>query len=308
MIYMDSQYVIGVALGLLGGVLTQAGQLLQKKAVNDIFHAGQERYFRRLIRHPVWLAGLIFGIGGGGIAYVISQSLIGPALVPGLMAIGLIVLAIGSVKLNHESLTPSEIAAIFIMIIGIFFIGFSRLTITTPQVKAALTDARALFRIGTFTGAYFLFFFGARWLAMTLRVYRGVFMAFGNGFLFAQTDFWVNPLIAVILTVLGGKGTPSQVVIFILSSLILSTCGAVVTWQNQLAFRYGQASNIIPVMHVPIQISPIIVYFLVFRLIAPSSSSITFVLVGVFLTIVGGFLLGRRKETFSGENVTEINA
>jgi len=303
---MNSIYVIGVIVGLFGGILTQAGQLVQKKAANDIFRASHEKYLRRLIRHPLWLAGLIFGIGGGGIAYVIAQSLIGPALVPGLMAIGLIVLAIGSVKMNQEQLNPSEITAIFIMIIGIFFIGLSGLAISSAQVRAALADSSTLIRIASFTGAYFVLFLFARLLVLSIKAYSGVFIALGNGFLFAQSDFWVNPLIAVILIVLGGKGTSTQVIIFVAASIILSTCGAVVTWQNQMAFRYSQASNIIPVMHVPIQISPIIVYFLVFGLPAPTRASMFYALMGVALTITAGFLLGRRKEVLAEENPSEI--
>ena len=47
--------------------------------------------------------------------------------------------------------------------------------------------------------------------------------------------------------------------------LILAFTASVITWQNQIAFKYAQASNIIPVAQVPIQISPILVYFLIFR-------------------------------------------
>ena len=59
-------------------------------------------FMRRLFRNRTWVLGVIFGLGGGTAAYMIAQSMIGPALTPGLMASGLIVLAIGSVRINHE--------------------------------------------------------------------------------------------------------------------------------------------------------------------------------------------------------------
>ncbi len=303
---MTPSYVAGVILGLVGGILTQSGLLLQKKAVNDIYGAGHERYLRRLIRNPTWLAGSIFGLGGGGIAYVISQSLIGPALVPGLMAIGLIVLAVGSVKLNHESLNTGEIIAIPIMILGVFFIGLSGLQITSDQVRSALANSNSLMRITAFTCIYFVLFFVSRRFILIIKSHRSTFIALANGFLFAQSDFWVNPLIAVIFIVLGGKGTLTQVILFVVASIILTTCGAVVTWQNQMAFRYGQASNIVPITHVPIQISPIIVYFVVFGLPAPTTISKYSVLAGVALTIAAGFLLGRRGEVLADQGNLEI--
>jgi len=293
---MTSNYLIGVALGLIGGILTQAGQLLLKKAVNEVRRAGSERYLRRLIRHPVWLSGFVFGLGGGGVAYILSQSIIGPALVPGLMAFGLIVLAVGSVKMNHEELNAGEISGIFLMILGVFLLGLSGLEITSVQVKAALADKPVLLRITFFTGSFFILFLITRSLIFQIKNRRGIFIALANGFLFALMDFLVNPLIAVIFIVLSGKGTGLQNVIFIFASLILTTSAVFTTWQTQLAFRVGQASNIVPVAQVPIQISPIVVYFFVFGLSAPRETSFLYILSGTILTMIAGFLLGRRQE------------
>ncbi len=293
---MITHYLIGVALGLIGGILTQGGQLLLKKAINEVRKSGYEKYFRRLLRHPVWLSGFIFGVGGGTVAYILAQSLIGPALVPGLMAFGLIVLAVGSVKMNHEDLNTSEMVGIVLMIIGVFLLGLSGLQITSVQVKAALVDVESLLRIAFFTTFFLLLFLISRSLVVRIKNRRGIFIALANGFLSCLTDFWVNPLIAVIFLVLGGKGTTLQVVIFILACMILISTGFFITWQNQLAFSYGQASNIVPVAQVPIQISPIVVYFFVFGLSAPHVASTFLIITGTILTIISGFLLGRRQE------------
>ena len=100
---MTLNYILGVALGILGGILTQFGQLLEKQAVNQVrIDSAEDDFMRRLFRNRTWVSGVIFGLGGGTAAYMMAQSMIGPALTPGLMASGLIVLAIGSVQINHE--------------------------------------------------------------------------------------------------------------------------------------------------------------------------------------------------------------
>jgi hypothetical protein len=82
-----------------------------------------------------------------------------------------------------------------------------------------------------------------------------------------------------------------------MASIILVFTASVITWQNQIAFKYAQASNIIPVAQIPIQISPIIVYFFIFALTPPHTISIYLILSGTLLTIIAGLLLGRRPET-----------
>ena len=87
---MNFHYLTGVALGILGGFLTQGGQLLEKKAVNQVRQDRPAKGFMRsLFRNPVWLVGFFVGLGLGTAAYMLAQSMIGPALVPGLMASGL---------------------------------------------------------------------------------------------------------------------------------------------------------------------------------------------------------------------------
>ena len=119
----------------------------------------------------------------------------------------------------------------------------------------------------------------------------------GNGFLACLSDFWINPLLALIVLVLAGKGTNFQTFFFIMSAAILAFTASVITWQNQIAIKYAQASNIIPVAQVPIQICPVLVYFFIFALTAPHTISVFLILTGTILTIVAGFLLGRRPET-----------
>jgi len=294
---MDLHYLTGVAFGVFGGILTQFGQLLEKRAVNEFRKDSQENgFFRRLVKSPIWVSGVIFGLGGGTVAYMLAQSMIGPALTPGLMASGLIILAVGSVRMNHETLNTSEIIGIGLMILGIFFLGLSGLAINSTQVRTTLASRAALQRIAVFTASFFLLSLITRSLSPRIKNRKGMLIALANGFLSCLSDFWINPLLALVLIVLGGHSTPTQFIIFTIAALILMSCATVITWQNQLAFKYAQASNVVPVAQVPIQIAPILVYFFIFALTPPSSISVFYILTGTILTIVAGFLLGRRQE------------
>jgi drug/metabolite transporter (DMT)-like permease len=251
---------------------------------------------RRLMRNPVWVTGFVFGLGGGTAAYMLAQSMIGPALTPGLMAGGLVVLAVGSVRMNQETLNASEITGIGLMMVGILCLGLSGLGINSKQVQATLADRHALIRIALFTLSLFFMSLTSRSLAERIQYRKGLLIALTNGFLACLSDFWINPLLALIVIVLGGRGTVTQNVIFAFAALTLIGTATTITWQNQIAFKYAQASNVVPVGQVPIQIAPVLVYFYIFALAPPNALAIFYILAGTVLTIVSGFLLGRRQE------------
>jgi drug/metabolite transporter (DMT)-like permease len=294
---MNIHYIAGVACGIIGGLLNQGGQLLQKKVVNDIRHEDAGKGFmRRLLRSPLWMTGMVVGLGGGTFGYMLAMSLIGPALSPGLMASGLILLAIGSVWLNHEELNREEIAGIILMIIGILCLGLSGLSINALQVRTTLASHSAQIRILAFTAGLFLFCLLSRSLSNRITRRKGLLIALGNGFLACLSDFWINPLLALFILVLAGHGNSIQTLFFSIAVGILLLAAGLITWQNQIAFKFAQASNIIPVAQVPIQISPLIVYFFIFALTPPNLISVFYIFTGSILTILAGFLLGRRTE------------
>jgi len=299
---MDYHYITGVALGILGGFLTQGGQLLEKRAVNKVrVDHPQKGFMRSLFKNPVWVVGFFVGLGLGTAAYMVAQSMIGPALVPGLMASGLILLAVGSVKMNKEELNRSEIFGVFLMVTGILFLGLSGLGINSTQVRATLADRNALNRIVIFTVCVFTFFIATRVLVTVKKNRRGMFIGLGNGFLSSLSDFWINPLLALVVLVLGGRGNATQTIIVAFAACLLVFCATFITWQNQVAFKYAQASNIIPVAQVPNQICPVLVYFYVFALTPSKPIAIFYILAGTILTIIAGFLLGRRREVHVNE-------
>jgi drug/metabolite transporter (DMT)-like permease len=293
---MDLTYLLGVAMAILSGVLIQTGILLQKKVVNDVPQEDRgKRFMRTLIRRPAWLAGIVLEVAGGSATFLIAQGLIGPALVPGLMASGLIVLAIGSVKLIGEKLSGSEYAGIVLMIVGILLLGLSELDVSAETVRNALAISGIAGRIALFSVSLFALWGLTHLAALQSLKRKGIVMAFSNGFPFCLSNFWVSPLIAVAAVVLGGNGNWGQIGLFALSSVILVGTNVFGIRQTQEAFKFAQASNIIPVQQVPVQTTPILVYFYVFSLRPPTSMSGVFIISGALLIILSGFLLGRRQ-------------
>jgi hypothetical protein len=104
-------YFLGILFAILSGLVNYFGQVLQKKAINDIKLKKGEAKMIDMIKNPLWILGLILAIVIAGIIFAsLAQFYIGPALLPGLSSAGMIVLAIGSVVLLKEKLKKRSIS------------------------------------------------------------------------------------------------------------------------------------------------------------------------------------------------------
>ena len=116
-----SIYIGGVIFGVLGGFAHYFGLILEKYVINKM--SNDDKLMKTLVREPLWLFAIFVRFGIGSILFIFAQIIIGPAITPGLMASGLIILAIGSIKILGEKLNYMEIAAIIVMIAAVTFIG-----------------------------------------------------------------------------------------------------------------------------------------------------------------------------------------
>ena len=196
----------------------------------------------------------------------------------------------------NEKLNLPEYAGIFLMIIGITLLGLSKLDIDIEVVRKSLTSMGIVFRIGVFTGIMIVCCAGFHLISLKSDQRKGIIMGFSNGFLFSLSNFWISPLTAIITIVLAFKGSSVQVILFAAACVILVVSNLLAFSQIQVAFKYGQASNIIPVQQISVQITPILVYFFVFSLTPPKTISGVFIVLASLLIIASGFLLGRRQE------------
>ncbi|MHA1192721.1 MAG: hypothetical protein ACTSP9_10550 [Promethearchaeota archaeon] len=284
-------YSIGVLLAILGGFSHYLGLILEKYVINKM--PDEVKLMKTLIKEPLWLFAIFIRFGIGSILFIFAQIVIGPAITPGLMASGLIILAIGSIKILGEKLNYSEIAAIFVMIIAVAFIGLSGLSIEISEEN--LLDPAFLFRMFISTGILAL-------IAVIFQVIQGknqrlkvILLALISGLMLSLNNFWITPFIWSLGNMFGGYFSIESFLLFIVSAVILITANVFSVIKMSQSFRSGKASFLAPIQNVPVQLTPSILYFFVFMMITSSIASITFFILGVTLIISSSFILGKRQ-------------
>jgi len=292
------RYVLGVAAALGAGAAYNAGQLAQKIAVNRLPEpAGPARglrssLFARLLGSRLWLAGLAVVLLAGTPLNVVAALWLGPAILPGLMSLGLVVLAVGAVVVAGEQLGAGDIAGIALVMAGIVLVGTSRLRIDVSE--AGLHAPATLARLAAFTlctaslGTVLLA------AASRTRGARGPLRALAAGLFYAPSNLWLAELMNALDHWLAGGpireglGLAAAALGIIVASSLL---GTVVI---QHAYRVGNASRVVPIQMVPQQVVPILAFLLVFQSPAPSAWALPLAAGGVSLILGGAGLLAGR--------------
>jgi hypothetical protein len=320
-------YLWGVIFALLSGVSNQAGHIVQKIAVNEVAGAaGSERagFFGRLLRRPLWVLGLVLEIGVGSVFFLLAQVYAGPALIPGLMASGLIVLALGSAWILREPLALTDLLGIASVIAAAVLLGLSRLSIDLATFD--ILDPGFLWRGALFTLAVLVLFMalllagkdrrrghrdsagansatltrgGANSATLARGRLRGLNHALCSGLLFVLSNFWVGPFTGTVLRLFQGRFNLSLVVMFAFTSAALVLTNLFGIAEMQRAFRVGRAAVAVPVQMLPTQVAPALVYLVVFHLQPPSGVALLLFVLGAVLTVASSFLIrGRRGELY----------
>ena len=286
-----SFYLLGVFLAILSGSINNIGLVFQKKVVNEV--PPEAKFFRSLVKKPLWITGLLMELAIGSVFFMIAQIYIGPALIPGLMAFGLIFLAIGSVKIVGETLKKEEIIGIVIMITAIFLLGLSELSIDIVSIDILAIDL--VLNMTFFTVVLFLGSFICEILQRKVEKLKGILLAISSGFQFSLTNFWIAPLMAIIAHVFGGNANLDEIFLFIACAVILIAASIIGIMKIQQSFQVANASRMIPIQQVPIQITPVLAYFFVFMLMPPTIFPIIYVISGVSLILLSSFLLAQKQ-------------
>ncbi|MFX1378761.1 MAG: hypothetical protein ACFFA4_06670 [Promethearchaeota archaeon] len=287
----SSLYWIGVLLAVLAGIITQLGSVFQKKAVNKI--SSESKFMKSLVRNPTWILGVFLSFGISSIFFLTAQGFIGPALIPGLMSLGLIVLVIGSIKLIGERLKLEEYMGILLMIAGTLLLSLSQLSIEI--IEADLLEFWFLIRLILYTIILVILSLLCYIFQKNSERFKGILLAILSGLMFALGNLWVSQFIGTITDVFSGSFNIPQLILCITAIIILILCNIYGLTTIQYAYRVGQASNLIPIQNMPVLISPIFIYFIVFLMSPPFILSIFFLVSGVSLIIVSFFLLGKRS-------------
>jgi len=269
------------------------GALLQKRVVDHIPAEKQnDQFMRHLLRNPRWLLGLFLGLGPGTFFVLTAQSLLGPALVPGFTATGLILLAVGSVVLNGERLNLTDVLGIALMVCGVSFLGYSNLGITSREVGQV--GSALLVRLILFTAALALCWLFSHLLARRAHHEpRGLLLAVSGGYPYALSNAWILPMVLTIGSVFAGQAGLLQGVVFVLSCVMLVSTNLAGIRLVQEAYKFAPASKVQPILQIPNQTAPILLYFAVYRR-SWSDVPVFLILLGVALIIASAFLLGNR--------------
>ncbi|MBN1834663.1 MAG: hypothetical protein JW820_02370 [Spirochaetales bacterium] len=292
-------YSAGIVLGITAGIAHNVGLLLQKRAVNQLkLRPRRGGFFGRLLARPLWWSGLLVQTFVGAVCLLLAQLFVGPALLPGLMASGLIVLALGSHLIVHERLKGSEILGVFLMVAAVSLLGFSRLSIEIRDRD--LLERGFLLRSGLFTAAV-LVVVGVLEIAQhalsrrEAHRYRGLLLALSSGGLLSLSNFWTSPFMGLVVHLAHRELVPeSWTMLAVLSALLLAV-NLLGIARMQMAFRVSRACQAVPFQQIPLQLAPPVVYLAVFELSPPSAFALPFLAAGIALIITCSFLLAGGK-------------
>ncbi|MBY9019811.1 MAG: hypothetical protein KGD67_02055 [Candidatus Lokiarchaeota archaeon] len=288
----DLTYFIGIVFALLAGIVVYIGVLIQKSVINK--HSNDPKFIRSLVKNPIWIMGLLLQIVIGGLVfYFIAIIFIGPAIIPGLMSVGLIVLALGSVKILRETLGKEEIFGIFLMIVGITLLGFSNLSINVFTFN--ILDSGFIFRLIVFTIVLLSLAFIFEVLRRKNEKYRGILMAIEAGLILSLNTVWASPGTTVVTHLVEGIIIEEEIFFGIIIGIILLLIVVIGITVGQISLKYGQANILAPLTSVPIQIIPVIAFFIIFLSVPQNILSVIYLIIGFILIISSSFLLSIRQ-------------
>ena len=288
---VSTSYLIGVTAAIIAGIAFNLGMVIQKLAV---MKASRETgLMRQLVRSPLWLTGFAVQFIVGMPLNMLAQSKIGPAIIPGLMAIGLIVLIIGAVRLAGESFDSGDIAGILLVIAAVTVFGLSQLSVDMQSID--LWEPAFLLRLGLFTVVVAALSLICHFIQKTNVRLRGILRTLDAGLLLSQSNLWLGILMAFLAKWGAGKFAALDLLPVVIASGIVFAGSMLGIAETQRAFQFGEASKLIPIQYVPVQILPIAAYFIVFCLSSSNPFAAPLALGGIVLVLSGAVLLARRQ-------------
>jgi hypothetical protein len=284
-------YWIGVLLAVLGGASHYLGLILEKYVINRL--PKEAKLMKSLIKEPLWLVALSIRFGLGSIFFVFAQIIIGPAITPGLMASGLIILAFGSIWILGEQLNVKEIISIIVIILGVLLIGLSGFSIEITEEN--LLDVWFLIRMFISTSVLILVSFIFYFISQKFSTLKALLLALTSGIMLSLNNFWIAPLLWSFVNLFNIPFNFGALILCVISLGFLFAANVLAVITMSRAFKVGKASYLAPIQNIPVQLTPSILYFLVFLMMPPNAFSIVLLTAGILLIIVSSFILGKRQ-------------
>ncbi|HWQ96866.1 MAG TPA: hypothetical protein VN538_02040 [Clostridia bacterium] len=288
---MEARYILGVCAAIVAGVLFNVGTVVQKLAVMQ--SGAESGLMKRLLRSPNWIAGLLIQMLLGSPLNLLALGLIGPAIVPGLSSVGLIVLAFGAVRFAKERFRAPEIAGIALVMAAVALFGISGLSVDVRAAGAYETAFVA--RLACFSGVIALLCAGCSIVQKRRPQWAGILRTLDAGLLLSLSNLWLGVLTVLLLDWVQARFALRLLPYIVVVSAVVATSGMRAIAQTQRAFAVGEASKLIPIQYVPSQIAPVLAYVLVFQLRFESMFALLTTLSAVVCVLAGSALLAGRQ-------------
>jgi hypothetical protein len=287
------RYLAGIAAAIGAGLAFNTGLFLQQQAVRRL--PPGRRLFPKLLRSPIWLAG--FGLQSVVTIplNLLATALIGPALTPSLIAVGLGVLPLLAAIFEKTRIAARAIGGIVCVVLSAVAIGLSRLSV--DMKPAMLSDSHLLQRAAVLIGAGALAAVVLGLLGSRMKGSRaGYLLTLAAGCWLGTTAPAVGFITAGLQQLRTGLSASNAVVSgAALTVAIASSLFGIA--RTQQAFRHGPAYVLVPIQYLPIQAIPMLSFFVVFRPFAPALWSILLAVAGIGGIVAGsGLLAGRGQE------------
>ena len=291
------RYALGVAAAVVAGIAFNVGILIQKAAVGRAPKGVP--LMRSLLKSPVWISGFVLQFILGTPLYTLSVGLVGPAIVPGLMSIGLVVLAIGAVLVQKERVKAKEIAGIAFVVLAVTMFGFTRLSIDVLAVS--MKEPGLLARAGAFTAALVAIAVGCAAVARRLAAGAGAqatprsessaaLHAIRAGTWYNLGNLGLGFITAGLARFGSGVFDPAEIVVFFTAVAITVMGNLYGIAATQHALANGRATMAIPLQNAVTQALPVAVFFLVYRPYVPAAESFAF-LAAAGVSLISGVVL-----------------
>jgi hypothetical protein len=302
------RYALGVASAVVAGIAFNVGILVQKAAVGRV--PRDVPLMRALLSNPVWIAGFVLQFVLGTPLYTLSVGLVGPAIVPGLMSVGLVVLAIGAVIVQKERVRAKEIAGIAFVVLAVTMFGLTRLSIDVGA--ASMKDPGLLVRAGGFAVVLIAIAVGCAAVARrrsagavaqaSVRLESAASLhAVRAGTWYNLGNLGIGFITAGLARFAVGVFDPVEIAVFLVAVAATVAGNVYGIAATQHALAHGRATIAIPLQNAVTQVLPVAVFFLVYRPYVPTAGSIVFLVTAGVSLMTGVVLLKQREEIVAAD-------
>jgi len=123
--------------------------------------------------------------------------------------------------------------------------------------------------------------------------FKGLLMAIEAGLILSLNTVWASPGTTVVIHVIDGIIIEEEIIFGIIIGIVLLLIVAIGIIIGQISLKYGQANILVPLTSVPIQIIPVIAFFIIFLSMPSNIFSVLYLIIGFIFIIGSSFLLSK---------------